>query len=121
MDFDSVDSWLAWPADDPAEDGPDDGLVDSVASRLVGAADGAARSDDGALCWMVEPADGASRLVPVPCALAKPVPAISAAAATEIIKRLVMEFSSHVCIARADNESICVRFLYFTGSIAFVS
>src|ERR1700681_1724805 len=74
---------------------PDEGLVDSVASRLVGAADGAARSDDGALCWTVEP-DGASRLPPVPCAFAKPVPAINAAAATEIIKRLVMEFSPHL-------------------------
>jgi hypothetical protein len=61
-----VDSWLIWPAEDPA--------------------------DDGALC-MVEPADDPpSRLVPVPCALAKPVPAIKAAAATEIKKRLVMEF-----------------------------
>jgi hypothetical protein len=65
-DFDSVDSWLIWPAEDPADDGP--------------------------LC-MVEPADDPpSRLVPVPCALAKPVPAIKAAAATEIKKRLVMEF-----------------------------
>src|SRR5256885_2257283 len=31
------------------------------------------RSDDGELCWTVEPADG---LFSVPCALAKPVPAI---------------------------------------------
>src|SRR5713226_6264024 len=32
------------------------------------------RSEDGALCWALEPADGCSRLVPVPCALAKPAP-----------------------------------------------
>ena len=44
-----------------------------------------------------------SRLM-VPCALAKPVPAISAAAATEIIKRLVIEYLLTCCIARADNE-----------------
>src|ERR1700677_1744388 len=50
--------------------------------RFIGVADdGAARSADGAL-----------RSVPVPCALANPVPAISAAAATDIIKRLVMEY-----------------------------
>src|SRR6266446_7045044 len=49
------------------------------------------RSEDGALCWALEPADGCSRLVPVPCALAKPAPAISATAATDIIKRLIIE------------------------------
>src|SRR5216684_2248144 len=71
---------------------PDDGLVGSAASRAAGAAEGAARSDDdGALCCTVDPPDGASRPMPVPCALANPVPAISAAAATDIIKRLVME------------------------------
>src|SRR5512141_1417906 len=69
-DFDSVDSRLMWPAAEPADEGP----------------------DDGAPCT-VEPADDPpSRLMPVPCALAKPVPAIRAAAATEIKKRLVMEF-----------------------------
>jgi hypothetical protein len=46
--------------------------------------------DDGYCCCIVDPADPASRLVPVPCAFAKPVPAISAAAATEIRKRLVI-------------------------------
>src|SRR4030095_12183476 len=46
------------------------------------------RSEDGALCWALEP--GCSRF-PVPCALAKPAPAISATAATDIIKRLVIE------------------------------
>jgi len=71
---------------------PGEGFVGSAASRFIGVADGAAFSDDGALCWTVEPADGASRPGPVPCALAKPVPAISAAAATDTIKRLVMEF-----------------------------
>jgi hypothetical protein len=66
--------------------------LDSLASfRFIGvAADGAARSDEGALCWVAVPADGASR--PIPCALARPVPAISAAAATDIKKRLVMEY-----------------------------
>jgi hypothetical protein len=44
---------------------PDDGLVGSAASRFVGVADGAAFSDDGALCWTVEPADGASRPGPL--------------------------------------------------------
>src|SRR5437899_1392958 len=49
------------------------------------------RSEDGALCWALEPADGCSRSFPVPCALAKPAPAISATAATDIIKRLIIE------------------------------
>src|ERR1700730_6543385 len=71
---------------------PDDGLVGSAASRAAGLAEGAACSADGALCCTVDPADGASRLVPVPCALANPVPAIRGAAATDIIKRLVMEY-----------------------------
>jgi hypothetical protein len=46
------------------------------------------RSEDGAPCWALEP--GCSRF-PVPCALAKPAPAISATAATDIIKRLIIE------------------------------
>src|SRR3954454_13581073 len=50
------------------------------------------RSDEGELCCVVDPADGDSRFMPVPCAFAKPVPAIRAAAATEIKKRLVIEF-----------------------------
>src|SRR3979411_2212345 len=70
---------------------PVDGFAGSAASRLVGAAE-LPRSDDGALCWTVEPPVAPPWLIPVPCALAKPVPAISAAAATEIIKRLVIEF-----------------------------
>jgi len=40
---------------------------------------------------MFEPAEGASRLIPVPCALAKLVPAISAAAATVTLKRLIIK------------------------------
>src|ERR1700730_9357812 len=75
---------------------PDEGLVGAELPR----------SEDGApcLCWAVEPADGCSRLVPVPCALAKPAPAISATAATDIIKRLVIESLLRCFIARADNE-----------------
>src|SRR6266851_4415827 len=84
-------------------------LGSEALSRFIGAADGAPRSDDGALCWTVEPADGASRLVPVPCALANPVPAISAAAATEIIKRLVMELSPHVFALPAPTTKADVR------------
>src|ERR1700751_4538116 len=57
---------------------------------------GVAEGEPGALCCALEPADGVSRLIPVPCALAKPVPAISAAAATEIIKRLIIERSPRV-------------------------
>src|SRR4051794_4691889 len=56
-------------------------------SRFIGVA-----ADGGALCCVAGPDDGASRLMPVPCALAKPVPAISAAAATDIKKRLLMEY-----------------------------
>src|SRR5215468_8914723 len=43
------------------------------------------------ICWV--PPDS---LVPVPCAFARPVPATSASAATEIIRRLVIELSSRV-------------------------
>src|SRR5216684_2966511 len=72
------------------------GCSDCVAlapgAGLVGCSDCVAfMPDGGALCCAVDPADGASRPIPVPCALANPVPAISAAAATDIIKRLVME------------------------------
>jgi hypothetical protein len=70
---------------------------------------------------MLDPADPESRLVPVPCAFAKPVPAIRAAAATEIRKRLVILSSPHVSvIARADNERRSVMFLAFRGSTDFV-
>src|SRR6266571_4917083 len=58
---------------------------------FFGAAEGAPCSDEGALCWVVAPPGAPSRL-PVPCAFAKPVPAIRAATAAEIKKRLVMEF-----------------------------
>src|SRR5665647_3169624 len=74
---------------------PGDGLVDSLvgsaASRLVVVVDAPAAG--GALCCTVEPGEAPpSRPVPVPCALAKLVPAISAATATESMKRLVIEF-----------------------------
>ncbi len=64
----------------------------------------------GALCCAAEPAAGASRPM-FPCAFAKPVPAISAATATDNIKRLIIENSPRVFfIARADNESRCAMF-----------
>src|SRR5712671_7400511 len=97
MPWSSVRWFLAAPGDfssDCVAFIPDEGPLGSAALRFDGAAE--LPCSDGALCWTVEPADGASRLVPVPCALANPVPAISAAAATEIIKRLVMELSPHV-------------------------
>src|SRR5229473_1300537 len=72
---------------------PDDGLFFSSACVAFMPDEGLfSVAEDGALCWALEPADGCSRFVPVPCALAKPVPAISAAAATDIIKRLVIEY-----------------------------
>src|SRR5437667_464825 len=46
---------------------------------------------DGAVCCVAAPPDVPSRLMPVPCAFAKPVPAIRAATAAEINKRLVIE------------------------------
>jgi hypothetical protein len=53
--------------------------------------------------------------------LASPVPAISAAAATEIKKRLVIEcLLTCVCIARADNEAGCTMFPRIAGSTDFV-
>src|SRR5215213_9944540 len=50
-------------------------------SLFIGAAGGALRSEGGELCWVA----GA-------CAKASPLPAISAAASTDIIKRLGMEY-----------------------------
>jgi hypothetical protein len=88
-------------------------------SRCIAPPDGAPPRSEGALCCVVEPADGASR--PGPCAFAKPAPAIKAAAATEIKKRLVIStVSSRVCIAHADNERICLMFLKLGGSADFV-
>ncbi|HEY3028665.1 MAG TPA: hypothetical protein VGJ68_00615, partial [Bradyrhizobium sp.] len=75
--------------------------------------------EDGALCWTLEPADGCS-FVPVPCALAKPAPAISATAATDIIKRLVIEYLLSVFLARADNEAEGLMFRDIAGSTDFV-
>src|SRR5437879_6178858 len=60
-------------------------------SRCIVPDEGPPRSEEGALCCAVEPADPESRPMPVPCAFAKPVPAIRAAVATEIEKRLVIE------------------------------
>jgi hypothetical protein len=79
------------------------------------------RSDEGALCCAAEPADPASRPIPVPCAFAKPVPAISAAAATEIKKRLLIEcLLTCFCIAHAINERSCLMFRHIAGSAGFV-
>src|SRR6266702_8385470 len=94
MPWSSVRWFLAAPGDfssDCVAFMPDEGPVGSAALRFDGAAE-LPRSDDGALCWTVEPADGASRPIPVPCAFAKPAPAINATAATDIKKRLVMEY-----------------------------
>jgi|ERR1700728_4458078 hypothetical protein len=79
--------------------------------RFIGVADdGAACSADGALCS-----------VPVPCALANPVPAISAAAATDIIKRLVMEYLlTGLALPTATNERRYAMFRDVAGSIGFV-
>jgi hypothetical protein len=68
---------------------------------------------EGALCCMVAPPDdGDSRPAPAPCAFAKPVPAIKAAVATEINKRLVISIPPHnSCIARADNDRRRTMFL----------
>src|ERR1700682_1742319 len=86
----SLDWALFMPPLAPSLDSAPFTPCDPPESRFIGAAEGAPRSD-GALCWAVEPA-GASRPVPVPCALANPVAAISAAAATEIIKQSVMDY-----------------------------
>jgi hypothetical protein len=52
--------------------------------------------------------------------LANPVPAISATAAAEIIKRLIIEYLlTCFFIARADNESRCAMFRDIGGSTAF--
>src|ERR1700754_5094374 len=79
--------WLLAPSRSMSLDWADFGVSAGVAlgdeSRFIGAA-AEPRSDGGALCCVgAAPEDGASRLM-VPCALAKPVPAISAAAATDI-------------------------------------
>src|SRR5215216_5361093 len=79
------------------------------------------RSDEGALCCAAEPADPASRPIPAPCAFAKPVPAISAAAATEIKKRLVIRMSPHMFLhCPTDNEGNCAMFRNIGGSDGFV-
>src|SRR5665213_4319503 len=67
--------------------------------RFIGVA------EEGAACS----ADGPSRPVPVPCALANSAPASNAAAATDIIRRLVIEYLL-ISIAHADNERRCAMF-----------
>src|SRR4051812_6859962 len=98
---------------------PDDASPDPVASRFCVAAE-LPEPDDGALCWAEEP-DCPCWPIPPPCAWANPAPAISAAAATEIIKRLVIEcLLTSVGIARADNERTGEGFPSRTGSTRFV-
>jgi hypothetical protein len=58
--------------------------------------------------------------MPVPCAFAKPVPAIRAAVATEIKKRLVIECLLTCLHCPTDNESNCAMFLIIGGSADFV-
>src|SRR6266576_3414700 len=59
-----------------------------LSSRCCVADEPPPRSDEGPLCCAEEPPAPPSRI----CAFAKPAPAITAAAATEIKKRLVIEF-----------------------------
>src|SRR4051794_38000467 len=72
---------------------PDEGSALCCAAPLVpppaagAAVDGAAGAADGAVCCAAAPPDSRP---PVACALARPVPAISATAATDIINRLVI-------------------------------
>jgi hypothetical protein len=96
-------------------------MPDGPLSRCVAPPDEAPpRSDEGALCCAA-PADPASRPVPAPCAFAKPVPAISAAVATEIKKRLVIRMSPHMFLhCPTDNERKCAMFRNIGGSDGFV-
>src|ERR1700731_2879584 len=75
-------------------------------SRLAAPDDGEAAGADGALCCVAAPpAAPPSRPPPMPCALARPVPAINAAVATVIIKRLFIEIPpQEVCTARATTK-----------------
>src|SRR5271155_175359 len=95
-------------------------VSDCVAFMPDGAIVLAAGAFDGALCSAGAPAAGPSLLM-VPCALAKPAPAISAAAATDIIKRLVIEYLLTVFLARVDNEEGSTMFPNIRSSIALVS
>jgi hypothetical protein len=74
-------------------------------------------AEDGAFCIAAPPDSRA----PVPCALAAPVPAISASAATEIKKRLAIRIPPHIVIARADNGRRCETFRAIRSSTGFVS
>jgi hypothetical protein len=90
-------------------------MPDGPLSRCIAPPD-EAPPEGGALCCAVEPAAGAA-----PCAFAKPVPAIKAAAATEIKKRLVIRISPHVFLhCPTDNVRNCVMFRNIGGSTDFV-
>jgi molybdopterin-guanine dinucleotide biosynthesis protein A len=92
-------------------------MPDGPLSRCIAPPDEAPPRSEGALCCAVEPADPA----PAPCAFAKPVPAIRAAAATEIKKRLVIRMSPHVFLyCPIDNERNCAMFRNIGGSADFV-
>src|ERR1700741_163887 len=98
-----------WPAaGDFSDFMPDEG----EAALLFSCSVVAPPADDGALC-ICAPPDGRP---PVPCALARPVPAISASAATEIKKRFVIPLSPHIVrIARGDNSRRVETFLFLAG------
>jgi hypothetical protein len=91
-------------------------MPDGPLSRCIAPPD-EAPPEEGALCCAAEPADP----VPAPCAFAKPVPAINAAVATEIKKRLVIRKSPHVFLhCPTDNERNCTMFPNIGGSADFV-
>src|SRR5271155_5361416 len=64
-------------------------------SGLGPPAEGEAAGADGALCCMPAPPAAPPSRPPMPCALARPVPAINAAVAAVIMKRLIIETSPH--------------------------
>src|SRR6478735_8347987 len=88
------DAFMPWESEPLVDSAPF--MPEAPLSRCIVPDAAPPRSGDGAFCCTVEPADGCSRLEPVPCAFAKPVPVISAATAAEIKKRLVIKFSPHV-------------------------
>src|SRR3954465_12615956 len=95
-------------------------MPDGPLSRCIAPPD-EAPPEGGALCCAVEPADPVSRPGAAPCAFAKPVPAIRAAAATEIKKRLVIRMSPHVFLhCPTNNERNCAMFRNIGGSAHFV-
>src|SRR5271166_7173149 len=68
---------------------PDEGAAALLLSLLLFSVAAPPPAEDGALCICAPPASW-----PVPCALARPVPAISASAATEIKNRFFILLSS---------------------------